>query len=337
MVMKYYIDSNGYYALFDSDKGISFRGGINGENPFWKESGPELLDISITNYCERECSFCYRKSNINGMHMDLSLYRRIIGEAKKLGVFQVALGGGNPNQHPDFIDILRITKEIGIVPSYTTNGMGMTDSIFKATKMYAGAVAVSWYKPYDIPIRVINKCYEYEIPVNIHFILSDDSIDEAYLLLEEKCLEKVNAIIFLNYKPLGLFKKKILRSSNKLNKLLSRVLSFEKCKIGFDSCMISYLMPFTKSINLESIDFCEAARFSAFISEKGMMFPCSFMCGDGSKGYSIRDREVGDIWKNADSFKKYRSLLEVRSEKCIECSNFSICHGGCREFDINCN
>lgn len=188
-----------------------------------------------------------------------------------------------------------------------------------------------------IPIQVINKCYEYGIPVNIHFILSDDSIDEAYLLLEEKCLEKVNAIIFLNYKPLGLFKKEILRSSNKLNKLLSRVLSFEKCKIGFDSCMISYLMPFTKSINLESIDFCEAARFSAFISEKGMMFPCSFMCGDGSKGYSICDREVGDIWKNADSFKKYRSLLEVRSEKCIECSNFSICHGGCREFEINCN
>ena len=31
MVMKYYTDSNGYYALFDSDKGISFRGGINGE------------------------------------------------------------------------------------------------------------------------------------------------------------------------------------------------------------------------------------------------------------------------------------------------------------------
>ena len=47
MVMKYYIDSNGYYALFDSDKGISFRGGINGENPFWKESGPELYLLLI--------------------------------------------------------------------------------------------------------------------------------------------------------------------------------------------------------------------------------------------------------------------------------------------------
>lgn len=335
--MKYYIDPNGYYALFDPNKGNSIRGGINGETPFWKSSGPELLDISITNYCKRQCSFCYRKSNTEGIHMDLQLYRKIISEAKELGVFQVALGGGNPNQHPDFIDILRITSENSIVPSYTTNGQGMTDDIFRATKTYAGAMAVSWYKPYDIPLRVIEKCYKYGIPVNIHFILSDDTIDEAVFLLNENFLNKVNAIVFLNYKPLGNLKKRILHTSSRLNTFLLRVLSFEKCKIGFDSCMISYLMPFASNIDLTSIDFCEAARFSAFISEKGAMFPCSFMCGDEDKGYSLVDKKISDVWKNAETFKWYRKLLEEQPDKCVKCGNFPICHGGCREFSINCN
>lgn len=335
--MKYYIDKNGYCSLFDPVKGISFRGGIDGKEPFWKPSGPELLDISITNYCERQCSFCYRKSNLEGVHMGLDLYKRIIFEAKELGVFQVALGGGNPNQHPDFIEILKITKENGIIPSYTTNGIGMTEAIYETTKQTSGAVAVSWYEPYSIPRKVIDKCCKHNIPINIHFVLSDDTIENAELLLEEECLSKVNAIIFLNYKPLGLAQKEILHNSSKLDRFLSRALSFEKCKIGFDSCMISYLVPFKLIINIDSIDFCEAARFSAFISESGMMYPCSFMCENWNKGYSIIEHKIRDIWKNGESFKNYRDLLKIQPNSCLSCSDFSICHGGCREFSINCN
>jgi MoaA/NifB/PqqE/SkfB family radical SAM enzyme len=53
--------------------------------------------------------------------------------------FQVALGGGNPNQHPDFIEILRLTREdYGIVPNYTTNGRGLSDTVLEATRRYCG-------------------------------------------------------------------------------------------------------------------------------------------------------------------------------------------------------
>ena len=102
--MRFISDKYGYKALFDENTGKTIRldGADNCNN--WKKSGPELLDISITNYCERNCSFCYRNSSKVGKHMSTSLYRDIINEAKELKVFQVALGGGNPNQHPDFVD-----------------------------------------------------------------------------------------------------------------------------------------------------------------------------------------------------------------------------------------
>lgn len=123
-----------------------------------EKTGPELLDVSITNYCERGCDFCYRGSNKNGKSMSLELYEKILKNAEQTGVFQIAIGGGNPNQHPQFIEILKLTRKYGIIPSYTTNGQGMTKEIYEASKKYAGAVAVSWYSPSDDAKKVIKNC-----------------------------------------------------------------------------------------------------------------------------------------------------------------------------------
>lgn len=53
-----------------------------------------------------------------------------------------------------------------------------------------------------------------------------------------------------------------------------------------------------KEIAPETVDFCEAGRFSAFISEKGILYPCSFMndienAGDQSSRNHIEKRGGG--------------------------------------------
>ena len=335
--MRYIDDGHGYKAIFDEKTGYTIRTGKHGQNSFWKANGPELLDISITNYCEKECDFCYRKSDQNGKHMNLDLYERILESAKAAGVFQIALGGGNPNQHPQFIDILRMTREYGIVPSYTTNGVGMTEDIYDATKKYGGALAVSWYYPYDDAKKVIEKSYIFGIPVNIHFVLDADNINQARDLLKEECLDYVNAIIFLNYKPVGNRKRNILKKGKMISDLIDELLQSNRCQIGFDSCMISHLVEKGDKINFCSIDYCEAGRFSAFISEIGEMYPCSFMCGAKMKGISILDEDIASIWKKSQSFVDIREdISNARNLKCKKCEMYYRCHGGCPVFEINC-
>lgn len=85
-----------YYHIFDNMTGIAARWNDNGGNPFWREEAPELLDISITDYCERECDFCYRNANVEGCFMELSLFEDIIRQAESAGIQQIALGGGIP-------------------------------------------------------------------------------------------------------------------------------------------------------------------------------------------------------------------------------------------------
>ena len=336
------VESN-YILCFDKDEGTFIREGIDGKSPFWNVKGPELLDISITNYCERECEFCYRASNKEGKHISLDDYEKIISQAKDIGVLQVALGGGNPNQHPQFEEILKITRQYGIIPSYTTNGQGMTDSIYQATKNYCGAIAVSLYDSYDEVENIIDDCNEYGIKVNIHFMLNNNTIGEAidFLENEKAILKKINAVVFLNYKHIHTSKDIILKASCEIKELLNLIKKVKECKIGFDSCMISYLTLVEKNILLETMDYCEAARFSAFISEDLILYPCSFYNDTTIEGIDLNKHSLQYGWQEGKEFKSIREKLMLPGiqnypiSKCNSCNYYEICHGGCPVFDIN--
>jgi len=62
-----------YCTFFNRRTGFFMRVEERGHlEPFWAKDGPELLDISITNWCDKECSICYRNSNKNGKHITLA-------------------------------------------------------------------------------------------------------------------------------------------------------------------------------------------------------------------------------------------------------------------------
>lgn len=341
-ILKQYKESS-YVALFDKESGVFIREGMNQKEPFWNQRGPELLDISITNYCERSCDFCYRASNKKGIFMALSDYECVIKQAAKIGTLQVALGGGNPNQHPEFVDILKITKKHRIIPSYTTNGQGMTSQIYKATKDYCGAVAVSWYPPFEDAIRVIKECKTYGIKVNIHVMLNSETIVNAFELIDKyrELLRNVNAIVFLNYKPIHSSESIILRNSKLIHQFIDRILKDSTCKIGFDSCMISFLAPISERFWSETVEYCEAGRFSAFISEDLQLYPCSFLKDSESSGINLKEMSLQNGWTEGKQFIELRERLATPSkqrkpiDKCSNCDKYDLCHGGCQVFDIN--
>ena len=51
-----------YLTLFNPDTGFFIRAEEPGhDEPFWSAHGPEMLDISITNWCDRECELCNQR------------------------------------------------------------------------------------------------------------------------------------------------------------------------------------------------------------------------------------------------------------------------------------
>ena len=317
-----------YKTFFNRKTGFFMRIEEKGfSEPFWSEDGPELLDISITNYCTRNCHFCYRQSNKNGNHMSIEDLKNIINQAKDAGVLQIALGGGNPNQHPHFIDIIRIIREKGIIPSYTTNGEGLTDNILLATHKYCGAMAISIYPPYNRYKEIIQRIASFNIKLNLHIILKNDTVHLiTNWLLNPPCwLSNINALIILNYKPIVSSPNEMVTDHETLANFYRIVSECKTLKIGFDSCCIPGIVTWMK-VNPSLIESCEAARFSAFISEDMKMYPCSFMVHTDEYG-DLHKSTLKEIWQHNKTF---IALREKRLDgRCINCSHKDLCKGGC--------
>jgi MoaA/NifB/PqqE/SkfB family radical SAM enzyme len=63
------------------------------------------------------------KAHWSGYEIDSSsLFEKVVAEAGRARVFQMATGGGEPLLHPRILEMMRLARQHGIVPNITTNG-----------------------------------------------------------------------------------------------------------------------------------------------------------------------------------------------------------------------
>lgn len=138
-----------------------------------KASRPELVDIKITDYCAHGCAFCYQGSTVLGKHASWSNLTQIVTQLGKAGVFEVALGGGEPTAHPDLVRILREFCRADIIPNFTTKYPARVRKLWPDIEEYVGAIAYSAETAQDI--RAAHVHFEKAgIPperVNLHYVM----------------------------------------------------------------------------------------------------------------------------------------------------------------------
>jgi len=338
--------SQNYYTAWWKDSGLFLRVPFaNCQDPLWCESGPEIIDWAITEKCNKSCRICYSNATPEGRETTEAELEAFCKALKTVPVHSVALGGGNPNEHPLFPTIVRRLHETGAIPTYTTNGEGVTDEVLEATKQHCGAVAVSW--PWDgdtndlvLVLSTLRKFIRAGIQTNIHFVLGKDSISEAIRITRYSPkywnLDGLNAIVFLLYKPVGRATEDgLLDASNpkllELFSLLGLVQGKQKptgWPVGFDSCSVPILLSLTDT-NRELVETCESARFSMFLTTDLRAAPCSFMQHQGELP-SILSSSILDVWQHNELFTTHRDLLlHHHPVKCMGCSDLKHCLGGC--------
>lgn len=110
---------------------------------------PETVDIQVTNTCKMGCSYCYQNSVPALSHMPAEKVEHII-KGFSLPPYQIAFGGGEPCEHPDFASILRNTRALGVVPNFTTAGYIAPTDVLDATNDVCGGVAVTYHPHYNV-------------------------------------------------------------------------------------------------------------------------------------------------------------------------------------------
>jgi radical SAM protein with 4Fe4S-binding SPASM domain len=337
-----------FKELFNCKTGFYLRTGIlekdiqtnryidTGVDPFMRFM-PSLIDIGIMGECVHGrkglCMHsgvqCYQDGlNIKQENMSLENFREIIEQVSGK-IFQCALGGrGDPNKHENFAEILRYCREKNIVPNYTTSGFQLTEREIDLTFKFVGAAAVSFYRARYTDEALV-KFIKKGVKTNLHYVLSNNSLDEAIERLDKNSFPKgINAIIFLLHKPVGSgTSQEVIEPGDERIKQFFRIITNKgrfSFKIGFDSCSVAGILNYGRNISGKSIEPCEGGRFSCYISPGMKMTPCSF---DREMRYAVdlEKHSVQEAW-NSKPFDKFRNFLRY---SCPSCGDRNDCMGGC--------
>lgn len=323
MFDKFFVNDE-YEVYFNTKTGFEVLKGKKGLDPFQTEL-PLLLDVGIMGHCLNSCSFCYQGPK-HEPHMTFENFKSIIDQTKH-HTNQVALGGrGDPNLHPQFKEIVEYTRDSGMAVNYTTSGRNLTDEQIEISKM-CGAVAVSAYDrdfTYDALERLMNA----GIKTNIHLIFSKDNYNKAMNIVKgydiwngKVNINKLNALIFLLFKPQGSGKDKLeLIPTKEQLESFSKFVFNPKCKfkIGMDSCLINHVIKYKtpSTIQQMAIDTCESSRMSVYISPSMQLIPCSFAEHSETGVEITKQKDIKNIWNSAFSFNQFRNKLRKNPNCC---------------------
>lgn len=266
-----------YKSVWCNSKTVRFA--IDPSKPITELEWPEFFDIKLTGNCLGKCPQCYMDSKPE------KHYENIVGKTRKFFnsipkenlPYQIAYGGGEPTSHPDFLDVLKVTKEeYDVCPNYTTNGMWVDDkektkNLLTATKKYCGGVAVSCHPHLRQYWELASNEYVNSgIKLNFHIIISDKESIDYFREIYDEWKVKVDYFVLLPYGAQGRAVQKDINWDYLVSKLPE-----EQSKIAFGANFYPYLLKGGHNIK---ISLYEPEIMSKFITLEGTgkMYKSSF-------------------------------------------------------------
>lgn len=346
-----------FHLIFRKSDGFTAKWGKTADDdPTHCPWGSEIADIEITTACSgirgmnpdgstgddstrRPCMFCYKSNNPNGSYMSFDKFKKIfdlINQPKTLT--QIAFGvDAQCKTNPDVWKIMDYCIENDVTPNVTVADIDKetAENIVK----HCGACAVSCYE------RNKNCCYDAiklitdtatrlkksHFKCNMHLMVSAETANFVKEVLEDrlndKRLKNMHAIVMLSLKQKGrgVAYHKMDDDTRKevINWLLDNGIAW-----GSDSCGANHIFEAIKdrpnANELKSfIEPCESfGMFSQYINVDGIMFPCSFIEGEGEWKDGIDLLKINDFSKEVWNGERISKARE-------EMIHLASCNGGC--------
>lgn len=281
-----------YLTLYNKHTGNKMRISEN-PAPYTKSVTPELVDLKITNYCEAGCEFCYQASTTKGKHAPLGEIKKIVDNLRKMGVFEIAIGGGEPTEHPQFAEILEYIgdghryRDDGIRPNFTTyTGKWLNNvEIVNAVKRNAGGIGVSCSSAADLELAFeikakITNQYEQLPEVMAQHVLGSVPLHETAAFLDAAFKAKM-AVLLLGFKEVGFgrdFKRHDLGDVPMFLKLAVQRAG-KGVKLSVDTAVVDQYPDLCKALGVpEALVTSPEGKFSCYIDAvTGKMGPSSYV------------------------------------------------------------
>lgn len=315
-------------------------------------SVPETVHWAITYRCETGCLDCYTARHSKNNNSELSLIDsiKIVDKISEWGVFQLAIGGGEPLLRHDLEEITHHAHQKGMVIHVTTGQYELEDNLLNRLSKSITCLQIgikheqlAYYSEKEIArlTRLVNKIKEIGIYAGANLILCRSTINNFDRIIDSLIKSGFNRITLLRYKPpasINRWKKEKPSIDNmlKIEKLLPEFVNkFPNIDFRID-CGLSFLQ---RGIDpqkalISGLRGCVASNRILALAPDGSVFPCSQLIHPKFYAGNILTDEIEQIWKENKKIKIHRFFREkgtFKKSKCGVCKAKQHC-GGCRVF-----
>ena len=359
-IMRYRYENFGGVIASESPPFLAFvdrefmRGLGLEDSPLWENpdarigllTAPTEVHFAATNACLSNCTHCYMNSGVRESdELDTKDIISGLDVLASLGVFHVALGGGEALYRDDLFQIASHARTVGLIPNLTISGSGLSKDIAKRMRIF-GQVNVSidgvgpvYYtfreKPgFEAAKQALEWLVESNVPAGINCVVGRDNfegIEEVFHLAADT---GANEIEFLRLKPVGRaardfdLKKTLPTQNNRLIQFLHECEERYDVPAKIDCSFLPLLVdadPPRELLERLAAYGCEAGNVLLGVRSDGLVSGCSFL---EPGALSIHDLKNG--WHKDSSLTTCRNFVKTAPEPCRSCDFLDICKGGCR-------
>lgn len=304
---------------------------------------PESVHLQLNNLCNLRCPSCYvsLESKDEGS-LPYERLMRLVDELADLGVFQLALGGGEPLMSPYFLPIIQYAQQQGELRcNVTTNGWLLTERLVAQIRDALGEVrlslndAVSIY--HDMLAEKAVLLREEDVPFGFNIIVTRRNVRKIEEILRWLVSLHPCTVTLVRPKPAphngqwytanalsaqdSLF---LLRKIDCLEPL------FEEMQLTVD-CAFSYLFHDMTEAELTArgVAGCAMGERFVVIAWNGDVYPCSHLQDADFKVGNIIEQPFRVIWGKSQLLSRLWINRNHLRERCGRCAKRQFC-GGCR-------
>jgi radical SAM protein with 4Fe4S-binding SPASM domain len=316
-------------------------------------SAPETVHLAVTWRCGEACPDCYarRHKSENGLDNELNTEEtlRIIDAIAEAGVFQLAIGGGEPFARQDIVDIVKFAANSGLTTHMTTGRYALEPH---------EAQVFQYIKSLHIGIRseelisggeetaaklcaLVDAAYDAGVGTGANLIMTRFTLQHLREIVETLLRCGFERLIFLRYKPIDdqerwnaenpsrddlmAFERWLLWAKNQLAGIMIRV-----------DCAATHMMRLLKPSDAAraGIRGCVAGERIVSVAPDGSVYPCSQLVGQAFRAGRLTEESFVKLWRESEVLDRYRLFRQSESyadSVCGQCGAGSFC-GGCRVF-----
>jgi len=313
---------------------------------------PETVHWAIAYRCAQECPDCYARRHTASFadELDTKSAMRAVDILAQWGVFQLAIGGGEPLLRSDLALICDHAHQQDLIVHVTTGYHDVNDEALCSLKGSVGVlqIGVKHEKLLADPngeigrlSNTVRKARDMGIRVGANLMLSNTVMAHFDRLVELLAQAGMSGITLLRYKPPADPSRWRLENPSPatwrdFERQLHGVMT--RCPgISFRiDCALSFLQRNLKpgEAVAAGIRGCVAGDRILALAPDGSVFPCSQLVSPDLRAGNILADDPEHIWAHSNIMKKYRMFrnsFAFRKGRCGVCGARDHC-GGCRVF-----